>query len=184
VRFDPGFFSNTSTYSRLLLWAGFYQAFASYEFVLIHQLDAFVFRDELAGWCARGYDYIGAPWIDCSWLAEARLGWPRETRDNVVGNGGFSLRRIAPALKLLTRMPEVAEQWGANEDQFWAFRAPVCTPFKIPELEEAVAFSFEARPERAFARNGSKLPFGCHAWSRDSQIEFWRPVLKEYGYEV
>ena len=76
VRFDPGFFRSTDTYSRLLLSAGFYQAFASYEFILIHQLDVFVFRDELADWCARGYDYVGAPWIDVDWLAEARHTWP------------------------------------------------------------------------------------------------------------
>jgi hypothetical protein len=184
VRFDPGFFQSTTTYSRLLLSAGFYQTFASYEFILIHQLDAFVFRDELADWCARGYDYIGAPWVDCEWLAEARHAWPPETRDNVVGNGGFSLRRIAPALKLLIEQPEVAELWGRNEDLFWTFRAPASTPFKIPTLEEAVAFSFEVNPERAFASNGSKLPFGCHGWSHDDLIEFWRPVLKGYGYEV
>jgi hypothetical protein len=184
VRFDPGFFQSTATYSRLLLSAGFYRTFLSYEFILIYQLDGFVFRDELADWCARGYDYIGAPWIDCAWLEEARHAWSPKTRDNVVGNGGFSLRRVAPALKLLTEQPEVAEQWGGNEDQFWAFKAPAWAPFKIPTLEEAVAFSFEVSPERAFALNGSKLPFGCHGWSHGDLIEFWRPVLKGYGYEV
>jgi hypothetical protein len=165
VRFDPGFFRSTETYSRLLISAAFYQTFASYEFILVHQLDVFVFRDELADWCARGYDYIGAPWFGVDWLAEAKHTWPPETRDNVVGNGGFSLRRVAPALKLLTEMPEAAEEWGGNEDQFWAFRAPACKPFKIPKLEEALAFSFEVWPERAFALNGSKLPFGCHGWA-------------------
>jgi len=184
VRFDPGFFRSTLTYSRLMLSADFYRAFASYEFILVHQLDVFVFRDELADWCARGYDYVGAPWIDVEWLAEAKHTWPRETRDNVVGNGGFSLRQVAPALKLLTEMPEAAEEWGGNEDQFWSFRAPACAPFRIPTLEEAVAFSFETSPARALALNGSKLPFGCHAWSKDDQIEFWRPVLKGFGYEV
>jgi hypothetical protein len=184
VRFDPGFFRSTLTYSRLLLSAAFYQRFASYEFILVHQLDGFVFRDELADWCARGYDYVGAPWIDCYWLEDSKPNWPPETRDNLVGNGGFSLRRVAPALKLLTEQPEVAERWGGNEDQFWSFHAPAFAPFKIPELEEAVAFSFEVSPERAFALNGSKLPFGCHAWSHDAQIGFWRPVLKAYGYEV
>jgi hypothetical protein len=184
VRFDPGFFPSSTTYSRLLLSPLFYRTFLSYEFILIYQLDGFVFRDELADWCARGYDYVGAPWVDVDWLAEARHAWPPETRDNVVGNGGFSLRRVAPALKLLTDMPEVAERWGGNEDQFWAFWAPAYTPFNIPQLEEALAFSFETSPERAFALNGSKLPFGCHAWSHDDVIEFWRPVLKGCGYEV
>jgi hypothetical protein len=184
VRFDQGFFLSTLTYSRLLTSVGFYQAFASYDFILVHQLDAFVFRDELADWCARGYDYIGAPWIDCPWLDDCRQMWPAETRDNLVGNGGFSLRRVAPALKLLTEMPEVAERWGGNEDQLWAYLAPAATPFRIPRVEEAVAFSFEVSPKQALALNGSKLPFGCHGWSRRSDIDFWRPVLKGYGYDV
>jgi hypothetical protein len=184
VRFDPGFFVDSRAYSSLLMSAAFYATFASYEFILIHQLDAFVFRDELSEWCKRGYDYVGAPWFDVEWLVECRPMWPRETRDNVVGNGGFSLRRVAPALELLTEQPEAAERWNGNEDQFWSFFAPTYIPFEIPQFEEALTFSFEVWPDRAFARNGSTLPFGCHAWNRDSLIGFWRPVLKKYGYEV
>src|SRR5262249_50745689 len=95
VRFDPGFFRTAEAYSRLLLTADFYRAFASYEFMLVYQLDVFVFRDELAAWCARGWDFVGAPWIGCEWLAELKVQWPAATRDNVVGDGGFSLRRGA-----------------------------------------------------------------------------------------
>ena len=114
ARFDAGSFRSHSAYNRLLLGAAFYRTFASYEFILIYQLDAFAFRDELAEWCARGYDYVGAPWIDCRWIPELRHHWPATTRDNVVGNGGFSLRRVAPALKLLSEMPETAEEWGGT----------------------------------------------------------------------
>lgn len=184
VRFDPAYFLDTLTYSRLLLSPGFYEAFGAYEFILIHQLDAFVFRDELADWCRRGYDYIGAPWIDLDWITDLRSQWPPETRYNLVGNGGFSLRRVAPALKLLLEHPEVAERWGGTEDVFWAFLAGGCMPFTIPLLEEAVAFSFETRPARALELNGGNLPFGCHAWSHARVIDFWRPVLKGCGYDV
>ena len=181
ARFDPGFFSSNNTYSRLLLSAGFYQAFATYEFILIYQLDAFVFRDELAEWCARGWDYVGAPWIDPEWLTP---GSAPEMQENRVGNGGFSLRRVGSALKLLTEKPEVAARWGENEDVFWSFIAPAHVPLKIPTLAEAVAFSFEVRPERAFALNGSKLPFGCHGWWDPRRVEFWRPFLERCGYAV
>src|SRR5262249_25779168 len=145
---------------------------------------ASVSRAERAAGRARGYASAGAPWIDCYWLEGARPSWPAATRDNVVGNGGFSLRRVAPALRLLTEMPDVVERWGGYEDQFWSFRVPATIPFKITKLEEAVAFAFEVSPARPFALNGSELPFGCHAWDRQSQIEFWRPVLKGYGYDV
>lgn len=184
VRFDPAYFRDTLTYSRLLLSPGFYEAFSAYEFILIHQLDAFVFRDELADWCERGYDYVGAPWIDLDWITDSRSRWPPETRDNLVGNGGFSLRRVAQALKLLLENPEVAERWGGSEDVFWSFLAGGCMPFTIPLIEEAVAFSFETRPARALELNGGNLPFGCHAWSHAATIDFWRPVLKGCGYDV
>ncbi len=39
----------------------FYKTFTAYEYILIYQLDAFVFCDALKEWCAKGYDYIGAP---------------------------------------------------------------------------------------------------------------------------
>ena len=31
--------------------------------MLIYQLDAYVFKDELLNWANKGYDYIGAPWL-------------------------------------------------------------------------------------------------------------------------
>ena len=34
-----------------------------YRFMLCHEPDAFVFRDEVEQWCDSGFDYIGAPWF-------------------------------------------------------------------------------------------------------------------------
>ncbi len=38
----------------------FYKQFLNYEYILIYQLDAFVFKDEL-NYCSQGIDYVGAP---------------------------------------------------------------------------------------------------------------------------
>lgn len=62
VRFPPQFFQNTMTYSMLLMSPFFYEAFKAYDYILIYQLDAFVFYDALEKFCSLGYDYIGAPW--------------------------------------------------------------------------------------------------------------------------
>ena len=62
VGFDDRFFRNPVTYSRLLTMAGFYECFKRYEYMLVAQLDAWVFSDRLDFWCGKGYDYIGAPW--------------------------------------------------------------------------------------------------------------------------
>ena len=82
--------------------------FLDSEYILIYQLDAFVFKDELKEWCQKGYDYIGAPWIatieNTIWLkyfnivARKFRSKNKNNREQIffkVGNGGFSLRRTS-----------------------------------------------------------------------------------------
>lgn len=78
-------FADRRGYSKLLLTPEFYERFSTYEYLLLYQLDAFVFSDRLAEFCEMGYDYIGAPMPYWS-------GWPYGL--NHVGNGGLALRRI------------------------------------------------------------------------------------------
>ena len=88
--FNPGYFRNVSGYNTLLLSRCFYERFSSFDYMLIYQLDAWVFRDELDSWCNKGYDYIGAPWLKLN----------RELDEENSGNGGFSLRKIATFIDL------------------------------------------------------------------------------------
>ena len=93
--FHPDYFASTAGYNRLLLSLAFYQRFRKYEYMLIYQLDAYVFRDELDYWCDKGYDYIGAPWFE-GFLsnADGNKIWK-------VGNGGFSLRKVKKFICIL-----------------------------------------------------------------------------------
>ena len=90
-RFEDKYFTSVSTYSWLLLSPEFYLRFQAYEYMLIYQLDAWVFRDELEYWCQKGYDYIGAPFLQ-------KYG---KVEQVVIGNGGFSLRKISAMLRVL-----------------------------------------------------------------------------------
>jgi hypothetical protein len=36
----------------------FYERFVAYDYMLIYQLDAYVFKDELDDWSAKGYDLL------------------------------------------------------------------------------------------------------------------------------
>lgn len=63
IRFPAEFFKSPQTYNKLLMSPGFYKSFEKYEYLLICQLDVWVFKDELEFWCQKGYDYIGAPWM-------------------------------------------------------------------------------------------------------------------------
>ena len=94
-RFPAHFFRSVKDYSRLLLSEEFYERFSSYEWLLVCQLDVWVFRDELLDWCRKEYDFIGAP-IPATWEPD----WDG-TLSDIVGNGGFSLRRISTCLSVL-----------------------------------------------------------------------------------
>ena len=59
--FDEQYFDSVRSYNTLMLSADFYRSFRKYQYMLIYQLDAFVFEDQLEYWCNKGYDYIGAP---------------------------------------------------------------------------------------------------------------------------
>lgn len=95
--FPTRYFDSPETYNSLLKTRSFYEAFSEYEFILIYQLDCLVFRDELKEWCARDYDYVGAPWHKD--LMRDKLWW---SDGDCVGNGGFSLRKVAGFLDFLT----------------------------------------------------------------------------------
>ena len=100
--FDNSFFTNVDAYNRLMVSVDFYKTFTAYEYILIYQLDAFVFRDELKEWCAKGYDYIGAPSLhqpefDAISAESAQDFANALSTRRVVLNGGLSLRkRITP----------------------------------------------------------------------------------------
>ncbi len=89
-KFENRFFKSANSYNELLLKKGFYDIFKKYEFMLIYQTDAYVFKDELEYWCNQNIDYLGAPWFK-----------DFDKKDDEIkflptaGNGGFSLRNIS-----------------------------------------------------------------------------------------
>ena len=61
IYFPQQFFQSGAAYNALMMNPGFYKVFFEYDYILIYQLDAFVFSDKLEYFCNLGYDYIGAP---------------------------------------------------------------------------------------------------------------------------
>ena len=170
-RFPEYFFDGISGYNRLMLSKEFYQRFEQYEYILIYQLDVFVFSDRLQYFCGLGYDYIGAPW-----LQGYRYITGLERRYLYVGNGGFSLRKVSAFLRILNEETERIEE---TEDVFWSSRKEL----KIAPVETALSFSFEAQVRESFELNQGRLPFGCHAWF-NYDFNFLWPYIQKYGYEL
>lgn len=101
LRFDDQYFKSVNGYNKLMLSKSFYHSFTSYEYILIYQLDAYVFRDELKYWCGLGYDYIGAP------VFNVKLNSFGQPIDVCTLNGGFSLRKISSHTRILTSFKKI-----------------------------------------------------------------------------
>ncbi len=203
---DPKWQSNYTMFGRLKIVPFLYKKYRQYQYILFYELDAWVFRDELQYWCNKGYDYIGAPWLE---------GWKNPLPDAKImgiGNGGFSLRKTESHLKVLRsfsyiRKPKTLykeflskknlrsfltllsnltvrnntfilfNDYYLHEDVFWGIIvASNFKWYKIPTPEEALKFSIEAGPSR-FITGPDKLPFGCHAWPK-IEPNFWERYIR------
>lgn len=199
ISFSKHYFESIEGYNNLLLSTFFYEAFLDCKYILIYQLDAFVFKDELKEWCNKDYDYIGSPWIktpvDSTLMLIfdkiARIFWSKKKREREqiffkVGNGGFSLRKVASHYKIAkeekhfisTLLKAKHKAIFAIEDVFWSLKAPILYPdFKIPDYKEAVFFSMDRKPKLAMKLTNEELPFGCHGINKPKVIDFWKPLI-------
>lgn len=178
--FDPWYFTSVSSYNKLMLSPDLYFRFAArHEWMLVHQLDAFLFHADLQQFCNSPYDYFGAPWIPGQ-LVHPRFSDARLLKifgiKVTVGNGGLSLRRIAPTLDLLTTERLGAERWRHNEDSFYAYWGIRSKGFRSCPLEVAARFAFEREPEILYRLNRQTLPLGCHGFQKYNQ-EFYAPII-------
>lgn len=96
-KFANNSFKDIEGYNKLLTSPLFFYSFKEFDYLLIYQLDAFVFRNELEYWCRKDFDYIGAPWFE-------GFGNPASEEFIGSGNGGFSLRKISVSLRILKRI--------------------------------------------------------------------------------
>lgn len=199
--FNDRYFDGVAGYNKLMLSREFYERFLDTEYILICQLDVFVFRDELSQWCNKGYDYIGAPWI--LKFKYNRLYYQlflriknfiysslelRGYHDilNKVGNGGFSLRKVNAHYEMLLKMEAIAAKYvnntGSkryNEDVFWAVEVTKrYRNFKTPDWREALKFAFDVQPRECFYYNNNRLPFGVHGWN--IRLEYYESIINKY----
>jgi len=177
-RFNDAYFKHVTGYSRLLTSRHFYQAFAAYDYILIYQLDAWVFTDDLLVWAEKGYDYVGAPWLEPPPIPPGKKPIVNLSKRlvNQVGNGGLSLRKIKSHIKWSFWATWMFMLLPKNEDIIWT----LFVPFKKPSANEALHFAFERNPTQSFERTHHRLPFGCHAWQK-YQPDFWSKYIKKYS---
>jgi hypothetical protein len=195
-RFEDSYFTGIPGYNKLMLSKHFYQRFIAFKYILIYQLDAFVFKDELEYWCKRNYTYIAAPsieFVESKVLEDngksengmkflSRYRWVyyflnkigfKEIKFKHIENGGLSLRKVSDFILLLSILKKKSTQWNINEDTFFVYWLNVFFfYFRLPSEFEALHFSFEKNPSYSFRLLESRLPFGCHAFLKFEKA-FW-----------
>ena len=192
-KFPDHYFKNVFGYNRLMLTDSFYERFTDSKYILIYQLDAYVFKDELLYWCSKNYDYIGAPWIASPntgikkilSLFDSKRKKERSKIFYKVGNGGLSLRKVNSHIAIAKKMKSVIEEnlnrskddFRIMEDVFWSSIPDQDPTFLIPNYEEALGFAFDRKPELALKLNNHNLPFGCHGFEKTKVKDFWAKII-------
>lgn len=100
ISFNKKWFTSIRTYSTLMQQSFFYEMFNDVDYILIHQLDVWVFRNELQMWCEQCFDYIGAPLFN-----DRREVLPYAC------NGGFSLRKVQSFIDILNKKSKFHFTW-------------------------------------------------------------------------
>ena len=201
INFSSDCFKSIDAYNQLLLDDKFYEEFNRFEFILICQLDVFVFKNDLETWLESDFDYVGAPWIGSernlinltldkinSIIRKLKAKKPKNTeRLFKVGNGGFSLRRVEKFVKIAKQessqinlfLKEKPTSEYHIEDVFWSLYVPKKHhDYKIPNWKEALHFCMDRKPEKAMKLNGNKLPMACHRFNQPKPYKFWKNYIE------
>lgn len=111
VKFSDKYFESWRGYNELLLQKSFFETFKEYSYILIYQLDVLVFSNQLEFWCNKGYDFVAPPWFrPVIGTLTHKKGLPASG-----GNGGFSLRKVSSALKVLEKVEKNIKRQSTNQ---------------------------------------------------------------------
>ncbi|MCR5302205.1 MAG: hypothetical protein K6E49_07160 [Lachnospiraceae bacterium] len=174
---SPVFLSSRKEYSDFVLSEEFYDLFTDYEYILIYQLDSFVFFDKLDHFCSLGFDYIGGEWL---------YGLECHVQDGnhwFFGNGGFSLRKVSAFKKWIVEQRAAVDYGKMLVPEDLAIAIYGKDYLKIADRNVVKDFAFDIYPQECYMMNEKRLPFGCHGWHRFDPL-FWKDIIEKCGYKV
>lgn len=178
VHFNDKYFKNVGSYSSWLKTRSLYEAFNTYEYLLILQTDAILCNGDLERWLNLNIDYIGAPWHNSLIFNNSSI--PNLPYGKValnIGNGGLSLRNCNGFVNAIKRNQELISNLPYNEDAVFAIIALIDNDFKIGKHSDACNFSLELKARETFSLT-KKLPFGFHALYK-YDLKMWYELFPE-----
>jgi hypothetical protein len=187
--YSPEYFKSTHTYSQLCISYNFYNDFSEYEYMLIYQLDCYLFSDQISDWCNKGYDYIGGPILstDCGWDTVKKS--QKNNYKPFVGNGGLSLRKISVfkdmtnpngELRLTYNLTDEVLKNVIFEDKYFCNDLFNFYKLNVPKWREALNFALDMSVDIIYNQlKWKETPMGIH--SVDKNIRWWKKVIPEFG---
>lgn len=173
IPFDEKYFRSNKSYSRLLLSYSFYECFTSYDYMLIAQTDTYILDSDysLEYFINMSYDYYGAPWPNGPFDGQFGIReyiksiFVPSPKSLLVGNGGFSLRRISTTKKLVFNHAFFIKYfWRLNEDIFFSLHGRNRKDYSSCPYNIASQFSLETNMDYEIS-NGN-IPYAIHAWEK------------------
>jgi len=198
-RFEDSYFQSEEGYNHLMLTTEFYSRFDAWKYIIIYQLDCFIFKDEIKKWVTADYDYVGAPWFNheqplnfykslvySKWkiieLLKRSIDFNKGEKI-YVGNGGLSLRKVEKfknILKVLKLVFKRHLRGHIHEDYIWSILVTkYFSDFKVPSAATASRFALEEIKEPINLDSLESLPMACHAWER-YYPELWKSLVMKF----
>ena len=191
MEFEPENFTSIDAYSHLCMKYEFYDAFSAYKYMVIYQLDCYLLEDNLASWCEKNYDYIGAPivvphsdWQNFRYNADKQMVFTPS-----VGNGGFSLRKIETFKYLTDPKAELRQRYGLTdyvlekikyEDVYFCVVLGNLYEIEKPNYKEALEFCIDMNPDVIYNQHLlDKFPMCIHAFGKN--IPYWRDKIDDFN---
>lgn len=171
---NPEYFKSTETYSYLCETVDFYGCFSDYEYLLIYQLDGWIFTNFLEYYINLGVDYIGSPW------KKGAFGFNQDS----VGNGGISLRRVQKFIEICDNLSseDFHKEYAEKEDLFFCKTLKDKIKLNLPSIENASNFSLTGAWHYFLnVYNNRHLPMCVHAWYKNYKI--WKNYIPYYKVE-
>lgn len=177
VYFPDKCMNSLSAYNRLLMSRDLYERFQEFEYILICQLDVWVFHDSINDFVDLHYDYIGAPTL-------VRMNEQGEP-ELFGANGGFSLRRVSTFMRILDAHKEEAVQWTGNEDEFFSFCGEKYPKeFRVAPKDIAMRFAFDRFSRYMYRKNQKRLPMAWHGWLTYDPEFSHRFIVSEHMQDI
>lgn len=170
LKFKPKFFQSRQTLTNLFLMEDFYDRFSWNEYILIHELNSWIVKDEIHYWCKQGYDYLHTNVDESSKVNDfSKLFGLKDDQKKVYAKGfdgdGLKLCHVQRMINTLAAKKKEAyvyreqENLDNRDSLFWDLEANRLWPY-LRKPTEIV----QSRFSQNISKEGISFPNHRDAW--------------------